>query len=173
MKKVILFCLLCAGLNATAQIDFKNLKLDNILGKVLNVQKGFAPKFSLGKVGIPKIMKVAEVIGLKKNTQAIKLFNTFKTGRTVYRIAEYAGMAVSLYGAVKALDKNTLKEEYQKPITAALSSMATGLIVKLLTKGASYKAVDIFNGVVKKKVKDIFSLAPASTTMGMGLYVKL
>ncbi len=173
MKKILFFCLLSACLQSSAQIDFKNLKLDNILGRALNVQKGFAPKFSLGSIGIPKIMKVAEIIGLKKNTQAIKLFNTFKTGRTVYRIAEYAGMAVSAYGAIKALDKNALKEQYQKPLTAALSTMATGLIVKLLTKGASYKAVDVFNGVIKNKVKDIFSVAPASSTMGMGLYVKL
>ncbi len=173
MKRVLLICFLCAGMQAYAQIDFKNLNLDNILGKVLNVQKGFAPKFSLGKVGIPKIMKVAEIIGLKKNTQASKLFNTFKTGRTVYRIAEYAGLAVSAYGAIKALDKNALKEEYQKPLTAALSTMASGLIVKLLTKGASYKAVDVFNGIAKKKLKDILSVAPASSTMGMGLYVKL
>ena len=173
MKRVILFCLLSAGLNASAQIDFNNLKLDNILGKVLNVQKGFAPKFSLGKVAIPKIMKVAEVIGLKKNTQAIKLFNTFKTGRTIYKIASYASTVVAAYSAIKAIDKSTVKEDYQKPLVAALGTVASGLIVKFLTKGAAYKAVDVFNGAVKKKVKDIFSVAPASSTMGMGLYVKL
>jgi CTP-dependent riboflavin kinase len=175
MKKVIISCfIICmAAANASAQIDFSNLKLDNILGKVLNVKRGFAPKFSLGKISIPKIAKVAEVIGLKKSTQAIKLFNTFKTGRTVYKIASYAGSAIAAYSAIKAIDKSTLKEDYQKPLVGALSTIATGLVVKFLTKGASYKAVDVFNGVVKKKLKDILSVAPASSTMGMGVYVKL
>jgi hypothetical protein len=54
-----------------------------------------------------------------------------------------------------------------------VSTVATGLIVKFLTKGAAYKAVDIFNGIVRKKIKDILSVAPASQTMGVGLYVKL
>jgi len=175
MKKLVISCfIICmAAGKASAQIDFNNLNLDKILGKVLNVKRGFAPKFSLGKVAIPKITKVAEIIGLKKNDQAIKLFNTFKTGRTIYKIASYAGGAVAAYSAIKAMDKSTLKEDYQKPLIGALSSVATGLIVKLITKGASYKAVDVFNGVVKKKIKDIFSVAPASSTMGMGLYVKL
>ncbi|GAB2817891.1 hypothetical protein GCM10027043_18430 [Ferruginibacter profundus] len=159
--------------SASAQIDFDNLKLDNILGKVLNVKRGFAPKFSLGKVSIPKIAKVAEIIGLKKSEQAIKLFNTFKTGRTVYKIASYAGGAIAAYSAIKAIDKSALKEDYQKPLVGALSTLATGLVVKFLTKGASYKAVDVFNGVVKRKIKDILSVAPASSTIGMGVYVKL
>src|SRR5689334_4057617 len=99
MKKLIISCLIiCAATSkVSAQIDFNNLNLDKILGKVLNVQRGFAPKFSLGKVAIPKIAKVAEIIGLKKNDQAIKLFNTFRTGRTVYKIASYAGGAIALY----------------------------------------------------------------------------
>jgi hypothetical protein len=33
--------------------------------------------------------------------------------------------------------------------------------------------VDIFNGIAVKKIKDIFSIAPASNTAGIGLYVKL
>lgn len=175
MKKLVISCfIICmAAGKASAQIDFNNLNLDKILGKVLNVKRGFAPKFSLGKVSIPKIAKVAEIIGLKKNDQAIKLFNTFKTGRTIYKIASYAGGAVAAYSAIKAIDKSAIKEDYQKPLIGALSSIATGLIVKFITKGASYKAVDVFNGVVKKKIKDIFSVAPASSTMGMGLYVKL
>jgi hypothetical protein len=175
MKKNVFFvAAICFCQTATAQIDLnKVLNIGDIAGKVLHVKKGYAPKFSLGNVSVPKIFKVGEIIGLKKNTQAIKLFNTFKTGRTIYKVAQYAGLAVSAYSAIKALDKNALKEEYQKPLTAALSTMASGLIVKLLTKGASYKAVDVFNGIVKKKLKDIISVAPASSTMGMGLYVKL
>lgn len=51
--------------------------------------------------------------------------------------------------------------------------MGTGLIIKFLTKGASYKAVDIFNGIAVKKIKDIFSIGPASNIAGVGLYVKL
>ncbi|WP_460555895.1 hypothetical protein [Ferruginibacter profundus] len=175
MKKVIISCFISCMIaaSASAQIDFDNLKLDNILGKVLNVKRGFAPKFSLGKVSIPKIAKVAEIIGLKKSEQAIKLFNTFKTGRTVYKIASYAGGAIAAYSAIKAIDKSALKEDYQKPLVGALSTLATGLVVKFLTKGASYKAVDVFNGVVKRKIKDILSVAPASSTIGMGVYVKL
>lgn len=175
MKKIIvLIFIFCAVSNiVSAQIDFNNLNIDKILGRVLNVKRGFAPKFSLGKVSIPKIVKVAEIIGLKKNEQAIKLFNTFKTGRTVYKIASYAGGAIAAYSAIKAIDKSTLKEDYQKPLIGALSTVASGLLVKFLTKSASYKAVDVFNGVVKKKLKDILSVAPASSTMGMGVYVKL
>ncbi len=175
MKKIIvLIVIICstAG-NAMAQIDLNNLSLDKILGKVLNVQRGFAPKFSLGKISIPKVAKVAEIIGLKKSNQAVKLFNTFKTGRTVYKVAAYAGSAIAAYSAIKAMDKAAIKEDYQKPLIGALSSIASGLIVKFLTKGASYKAVDIFNGIAKRKIQDIFSVAPASSTLGMGVYVKL
>jgi hypothetical protein len=175
MKKIIILSFIfCAVSNiVAAQIDFNNLNIDKILGKVLNVKRGFAPKFSLGKVPIPKIVKVAEIIGLKNNERAIKLFNTFKTGRTVYKIASYAGGAIAAYSAIKAIDKSALKEDYQKPLIGALSTVASGLLVKFLTKSASYKAVDVFNGIVKKKLKDILSVAPASSTMGMGVYVKL
>ncbi len=175
MKKIVVVCFIfCAAAgNASAQIDFNNLNLDKILGKVLNVQRGFAPKFSLGKISIPKVAKVAEIIGLKKSEQAIKLFNTFRTGRTIYKVAAYAGTVIAAYSAIKAIDKAAVKEDYQKPLIGALSSIASGLVVKFLTKGASYKAVDVFNGIVKKKIKDIFSIAPASSTLGMGLYVKL
>jgi hypothetical protein len=175
MKKVIILCFIIVAVNGNvaAQIDFKNLNLDNILGKVLNVKRGFAPKFSLGNVSLPKIARVAQIIGFKKSNQAIKLFNTFKTGRTIYKIAAYAGGAIAAYSAIKAIDKSSIKEDYQKPLIGALSSVASGLLVKFLTKAASYKAVDVFNGVVKKKIRDILSIAPASSTMGMGVYVKL
>ncbi len=160
-------------MSASAQIDLNNLNLDKILGKVLNVKRGYAPKFSLGSIPIPKILKVAEIIGFKKNEQAIKLFNTFKTGRTIYRVATYAGSAIAIYSAVKAIDKAAIKADYQKPLIGALTTVGAGLITKFLTKAASYKAVDIFNGIVRKKIKDILSVAPASNTMGMGVYVKL
>jgi hypothetical protein len=174
-KKVLLmYFVLATGVSASAQIDInKIVRLDQIIGKVLNVKKGFAPKFALGNVSIPKTAKVAEIIGLKKNEQAIRLFNTFKTGRTIYRVATYAGGAIAAYSAIRAIDKAAVKGDYQKPLVGALSAIGSGLVVKFLTKGASYKAVDIFNGIVKKKVKDIFGIGPASSTMGVGLYVKL
>ena len=59
------------------------------------------------------------------------------------------------------------------PLIAVVSTAATGLIVKFLIKAATYKAVDVFNAVVKNKIKDILSVAPASNTTGVGLYVKL
>ena len=65
-------------LKSTAQIDINKIfDLNDIVGKVLNVKKGFAPKFSIGKIEIPKIAKVAEIFSVKGNTQAIKLFNIF------------------------------------------------------------------------------------------------
>ncbi|MEP6711678.1 MAG: hypothetical protein ABJA37_04635 [Ferruginibacter sp.] len=179
MKKVIAICLVAcfAAGNASAQIDFNNLSLDKILGRALNVKKGFAPKFSLANQPIDKIFKVAEIIGLKKNEQATRLFNTFKTGRTIYKVASYLGTAVTAYAAIRAVDKAASKKDYQTALASGLSSIGSGLIVKFLTKGASYKAVDIFNGIIKNKVRDkireILSVAPASSTLGMGLYVKL
>jgi hypothetical protein len=176
MKKifVVLLVTMAVSGSVSAQIDLsKIININQIVGKVLNVKKGFAPKFSLGNQFIPKIGKVAEIVGLKNNSQAIKLFNTFKTGRTVYKIATYAGSAIAAYSAIKAIDKSALKEDYQKPLIGALGAAASGLIVKFLTKGASYKAVDIFNGIVTKKIKNIFGVGPASSTVGVGVYVKL
>ena len=179
MKKIISFFLVVcfAAGNASAQIDFNNLSLNKILGRALNVQKGFAPKFSLANQPIDKIFKVAEIIGLKKNEQATKLFNTFKTGRTIYKVASYLGTAISAYAAIRAIDKAASNKDYQTALATGLGSIGSGLIVKFLTKGASYKAVDIFNGIlrntIKDKIKDIFSIAPASSTLGVGVYVKL
>lgn len=179
MKKIILLLAIAgfANLTASAQIDLNNLNATNIFGKLLNVKKGFAPKFSLANQPIDKIFKVADIIGLKRNEQATKLFNTFKTGRTIYKIASYAGAAISVYAVVRAVDKASKSKDYQGALTGGLSSIASGLVVKFLTKGASYKAVDIFNGIVRQKVKDkikdIFSIAPASSTLGVGIFAKL
>ena len=68
-----------------AQIDLNNIDIKDIIGKVMHVEKGFAPKFSLGKTPIEKINKVAEILGLKKN-EVNRLFNTFKTGRTFIKL---------------------------------------------------------------------------------------
>ncbi len=174
MKKLIVCVVAFACVaNSHAQIDLsKIINLDQLLGKALIVKKGFAPKFNIGNTPIAKITKVGELIGLKKNAQATKYFNTFKTGRTIYRVAQFAASAVAIYSSVKAIDKASIKADYQKPIIAALGTAASGLIVKFLTKQASYKAVDVFNGVIKNKIKDIFSIEPASSNLGIGLYVK-
>lgn len=176
MKKVLIgiVFLLSFVSRSSAQIDLNKIfNLNDITGKVLHVKKGFAPKFSLGNVSIPKINKVGEILGLKQNDQINKLFKTFKAGRTVYKIASYAGGAIALYGTIKAVDKASVAKDYKGALVGGLSTIASGLITKLLTKGAAYKATDIFNGVVTKKIKNIFSVQPASNTMGMGLYVKL
>ena len=156
----------------SAQIDLENLDLKDIIGKVMQVQHGFAPKFSLGNISIPKIHKVAEILGLKKNAEVNRLFSTFNTGRTIYKITSYAGSAIAIYGLVKQI-KDSATSNSKTALTSGLISIGSGLLVKLLTKAAAYKAVDIFNGITLKKIKDIFSIAPASNTMGIGLYVKL
>jgi hypothetical protein len=178
MKNYVLTLIIfCSGLMVsnctTAQIDLNNIDLNDIIGKVMNVKKGFAPKFSLGKIEIPKVAKVAEILGLKRNEQVNRLFNTFKTGRTVYKVASYAGGALAIYGVVKKIGDDSTTSGYKAALTSGLVTIGSGLIVKFLTKAASYKAVDIFNGIATRKIKDIFSIAPASNTMGIGVYVKL
>ncbi len=176
MKKIaIIGLVLCFTVGrASAQIDLdKIINLDQILGKILNVQRGFAPKFSLGNISIPRIAKVAEILGLKKNEQIDRLFSTFRTGRTIYKIAAYAGGAIAAYGVIKAIDKSAVQKDYKGALISGLSTIATGLLVKFLTKGASYKAADIFNGIIKKKVKGLFSITPSYPSTGPGVYVKL
>ena len=158
---------------SSAQIDLSHVDLQDIIGKVVHVQKGFAPKFSLGKTPIDQISKVAEILGLKKNDEINRLFKTFKTGRTIYKVAAYAGGAIAVYGVARKLEKAAKSNDYNAALYSGLGAVASGLAVKFLTKGASYKAVDIFNGIAVKKIKDIFSVAPASNTAGIGLYVKL
>jgi hypothetical protein len=173
-KHLLIIAIFFLGIcnQSAAQIDFENLNLKDIIGRVVNVKKGFAPKFSLGNIRIPKIPKVAEILGLKKNDQVNKLFNTFRTGRTVFQIASYAGSAVAIYGLVKQTS-DSISKSSKAALTSGLVSIGTGLLVKFLTKKASYKAVDIFNGIAARKIRDIFSIKPASNTMGIGLYVKL
>ncbi len=140
----------------------------------MKVERGFSPEFFLGNIKIPKIPKVAEILGMKRNPDVNKLFNTFRTGRTIFQITSYAGSAVALYGVVKkAAGDSASRANYKGALIGGLTSVATGVLVKLLTKGAAYKAVDIFNGIAARKIKDIFSIAPASNTMGIGLYVKI
>jgi len=149
------------------------------------VQKGFSPKFFLGDLQLNKVgilgekLKGVEVLGQvfnKKNIdQVTKLYKTYKTGLIVFKVLGAAGTAVTTYSVIRGatnsdkFDDGTVK----KMLYPALASVATGVLTKVLTKQASYKAVDIFNGVVKNKVKDIFSIKPASETLGVGLYVQL
>ncbi|MEO5649396.1 MAG: hypothetical protein ABIR03_05660 [Ginsengibacter sp.] len=173
MALVLLFMCMFYGQKSFAQIDLSHIDIQDIIGKVMHVQKGFAPKFSLGKTPIDQISKVSEILGLKKNDEINKLFRTFKTGRTVYKVAAYAGSAIAVYSLVRKLDNSLQKQDYNGALYSGIGAIGSGLIVKFLTKGASYKAIDIFNGIAVKKIKDIFSIAPASNTAGIGLYVKL
>lgn len=159
--------------SCSAQIDLNNLDLKDIIGKVMHVQKGFAPKFSLGRTPIQKIAKVEEILGLKQNVEVNRLFKTFKTGRTIYKAAAYAGSAIAVYSLIRKTENSVKSQDYNTALYSGISAIGTGLIIKFLTKGASYKAVDIFNGIAVKKIKDIFSIGPASNTAGIGLYVKL
>ncbi|MDF3076429.1 MAG: hypothetical protein K0S09_318 [Sphingobacteriaceae bacterium] len=177
MKKLVFLLCLSSGIflasNANAQIDLENLKPKDILGRVMRVENGFSPKFYLGNIEIRKIVQVAEILGMKKNSEVDRLFRTFRSGRTVFKIASYAGTAVTAYGAIKAVANSTDKQSYQSAIVSGATAIGTGVLVKLLTKGAANKAVDIFNHAAQKKIKDIFKIGAASETMGVGLYVKL
>ena len=88
MKKLIALCFIIslATAKVSAQIDFNNLNLDKILGKVMNVKRGFAPKFSLGNVSIPKIAKVAEIIGLKKSEKPLNYSTHLKPAEQCIRL---------------------------------------------------------------------------------------
>jgi len=170
---LLLFLALLFAKKSSAQIDLNNLDLKDLIGKVMHVEKGFAPKFSLGKTPIQKISKVAEILGMKQNDEVNKLFNTFRTGRIIYKAAAYAGGAIAVYSLVRKTEKSVQSQNYNGALYSGIGAIGSGLIIKFLTKGASYKAVDIFNGIAVKKIKDIFSIAPASSTAGIGLYVKL
>lgn len=174
-KARLILVIVCAIFVQTsyAQIDLENIDLRDLIGKVVRVDKGFSPKFYLGKTPVAQIDKVAEILGLKKNDEVNKLFKTFKTGRTVYKVAAYAGSAIIVYGLIRKVDNSVKDQEWETALYSGLGAVGSGLIVKFLTKGASYKAVEIFNGIAVKKIIDIFSVAPASNTTGIGIYVKL
>ncbi len=192
MKKILVIIFISNfvfAFNTNAQI-----KIDEILGKVtellgkkelLQVKKGFSPVFKLGNLQINKIgilgekLKGIEVLGnifqSKKIEDITKLYKTYKTGLVVYKILAGAGTVITTYSTIRGVagsekfDNKTVKQL----LAPAITSVLTGVVTKILTKKASYKAVDIFNGVVKKKVKDIFGVGAASQGMGMAVYVKL
>lgn len=189
-KNIILLTLVFSVLFSVANAQ---IKLDDILGKVndllgsksiLKVKKGFSPKFSLGNLQLNKVgilgeklkgIKVLEkVFDSKKTNQITSLFKTYKTGLVVYKILGGIGAAATTYTTIRGavgnekFDAKTVKQL----IWPAVGSLLTGVVTKILTKKASYKAVDIFNGVVKKKVKDVFGIGAASQGNGIGLIVK-
>jgi hypothetical protein len=170
---VSIFAGLFFSSKSNGQVDLNNIDINDIIGKVMHVQRGFAPKFSLGNTPIQKINKVAEILGLKKDETINRLFKTFKTGRMIYKVAACAGGAIGVYGLVRKLSNSAKTSDYSTALYSGLGTIGSGLIVKFLTKGASYKAVDVFNGIARKAIKDIFSVAPASGTAGIGLFVKL
>jgi uncharacterized membrane protein len=178
MKKYIVliltFCLL-AG-RALAQIDLENINPSEVLGKVITIENGFSPKFFIANVQIPQISKVAEILGMKNNDEINRLFNTFRTGRTVFHIVSYTGAAISVYSLYKVASAAE-KQNYQAALVSGIGAIGVGVAVKLLTKGAANKAVDIFNNTarrkIKDKLKDIFKIDGASQTIGIGLYAKL
>lgn len=159
--------------HSSAQIDLNNFDLKDLLGKVMNVTHGYAPKFAIGNISLPKLNKVGEILGMKQNPDILKYFNTFKTGRSIYKITSYAGSAFAVYGLVKKISDSASSTSYKTALFSGLTAVASGVIVKLLTKAAAYKAVDIFNGVAVRKIKDLIGIKPASSTIGIGLYVKL
>lgn len=153
--------------------------------KVLKVKKGFNPKFLLGEVQLNKVgllgenLKGVALLGdvfSKKNIgQVTKLYKTYKTGLVVFKILAAAGGAAAVYSTVRGVTNDQKFDDatVKGLLYPALGSLATGVLTKVLTKKASYKAVDIFNGIARKKIQDILSIQPASSTLGMGVYVKL
>ena len=192
MKKILVIIFITNFVfasNTNAQIKIEEVlgKVTELLGKkeLLQVKKGFSPKFSLGKLQINKVgilgeqLKGINVLGTIFNSKGIqdvtKLYKTYKTGLVVYKILAGAGTVITTYSAIRGIagtekfDNKTVKQL----LAPAITSVLTGVVTKILTKKASYKAVDIFNGVVKKKVKDIFGVGAASQGVGMAVYVKL
>jgi hypothetical protein len=184
---LMMVSLLCNSAQAQIKIGDVPIDIDKLLGrvKVLQVKKGFNPRFLLGDVQLNKIglrgenLKGVELLGnvfSKKNiAQVTKLYKTYKTGLVVYKVLAGAGAVVTAYSTVKGLtdDQKFDDAAVKGMLYPALGSLATGVITKILTKKASYKAVDIFNGIARKKLEDIFSVQPASSTLGVGIYVKL
>ena len=183
----LFFCILFSSTNA--QVNVKDIlgKVNDLLGSksLLKVKKGFSPKFSLGSLQLNKVgilgeqLKGIGVLGKVFNSKGAaninKLYGTYKTGLVVYKILGGIGAATTAYTTIRGavgtekFDAKTVKQL----IWPAVGSLLTGIVTKLITKKASYKAVDIFNGVVKNKVKDIFKIGAASQGAGIGLFVKL
>ena len=177
----------CTNVSAQVKVEDILQKAGELLNRkeLLSVKKGFSPVFSLGKLKLNDVgllgekLKGVEVLGNilkgKQIEDIMKLYKTYKTGLVVFKVLAAAGTAVTAYSTVRGItgEGNFSNKTVKAMLAPALTSIATGVLTKILTKKASYKAVDIFNGVVQKKIKDILSVAPASSNMGIGVYVKL
>jgi hypothetical protein len=187
---VVFMMIIVSSSDAVAQkikIGDLPVDLDQLLGKVkvLKVKKGFSPKFLLGDMQLNKVgilgenLKGVKVLGQvfnKKNIEQVtKLYKTYKTGLVVFKVLAASGTAVAAYTSIRGIadDNKFTGEDVRKFLYPALGSVAVGITTKILTKKASYKAVDIFNGIARKKIQEIFSIQPASSTLGVGIYVKL
>lgn len=184
---VTLVFILVTSASSFAQVKIGDLPIDidALLGKVkvLKVKKGFNPKFILGDVQLNKVGLLGEnlkgvkllgdVFNRKNIDQVTKLYKTYKTGLVVFKVLAAAGTAVTAYSTVKGISDDFDDADVKAMLYPALGSILTGVVTKVLTKKASYKAVDIFNGIARKKIQDIFSIQPASSTLGVGVYVKL
>lgn len=197
MKKsyLIVMCFLVTGLLTSSQTNAQ-IKIEDLLnqgistvlnrGDLIKIDKGFSPVFSLGNVQINKVgilgekMKGVNILGEilgKKGTvgDIMGMYKTYRTGLVAFKVLSTAGTVLAVASTVKGIsaDENFSNKTVQKMLYPALASVATGVITKVLTKKASYKAVDVFNGVARKSIKDIFGVGPASSTLGVGVYVKL
>jgi hypothetical protein len=182
---IISFCF--GKANAQIKIDDIINQAKGLLGKkqLISVKKGFSPVFSLGNLQLNKVgilgekLKGVEVLGQIFDTKGIqditKLYKTYKTGLVVFKVLAAAGTVAAVYSTARGIagSDNFNDKTVKALLVPGVTSLLTGVITKVLTKKASYKAVDIFNGVVTKKIKDIISIAPASHTTGIGVYVKL
>jgi hypothetical protein len=70
MRKIIAFLMVPVALffsqRSFAQIDLNNLDIRDIIGKVMHVDKGFAPKFSLGNTPVKRFQKLLKFLTLKR-----------------------------------------------------------------------------------------------------------
>lgn len=189
IKILLAIFLLFSATKVSAQVKLGDLpfNIDDILKqtKILTVKKGFNPVFNLGKYQINKngllgeklkgVGILGDIFEKRGGDKVLKLYKTYKTGLVVFKVLAATGTAVAAYSTVKgAVETDGFNTKTVKAMLyPALASVATGIITKILTKQASYKAVDIFNGIAKKTIKDIFSVAPASSNIGVGIYVKL
>ena len=191
--RLLILLVLFAGVSNDAKSQVKiediigQIDLESLLGRgeILKVKKGFSPIFSLGNMQIntvglfgEKLKGVAilgDILDKKGVSKIMGMYKTYKTGLVVYKVLSSAGTAVTIVSAIKGFSEEEKFDDatVKKMLYPALTSIATGVITKIVTKKASYKAVDIFNGVARKTLKDILSVGPASSNYGVGVYVQL
>lgn len=176
LKKVLsytmmFFLLLTASNRLQAQVKLQDIpfKLEDILSKskILSVKKGFNPVFSLGNYQINKVgilgenLKGVKILGDVLNSKGLgqinKMYKNYKTGLVVFKVLSVAGTGVAAYSTVRGLTAdNKFNDATVKGLLyPALGSIATGVLTKVITKAASYKAVDIFNGAVRRDRKSV------------------